>query len=65
MKGEQTRGETYYWLSGEIIIENGSPDTDSMALRQGKITITPIHYDLTCVRELERLRGLKPPRIKK
>ncbi len=59
------RGNIYYWLSGETIIDNGSPDTDSAALRQGKITITPIHYDLTCIEELERLKRLKPPKIQK
>jgi 5'-nucleotidase len=51
------RGNTYYWLSGEILVGDGNEDTDSMALRKNKITVTPIQYDLTCEEEMERLRG--------
>jgi len=57
------RGNVYYWLMGEKFIENGNPDNDSVALRQNKITITPIHYDLTSERELERLRTIPLPSI--
>ena len=42
------RGNIYYWLSGETPVEDGNPDTDSVALKEKKITITPVHYDLTC-----------------
>jgi 5'-nucleotidase len=52
------RGHVYYWLAGEKIIEDGNPDNDSVALLEGKITITPIHYDLTCDEEFERLKTL-------
>ena len=55
------RGNTYYWLSGETPVEDGNPDTDSMALKENKITITPVHYDLTCDKELIRLRSCVPP----
>jgi len=51
------RGNVYYWLSGETFIENGNPDNDSAALKQNKITITPIHYDLTAEGELARLKA--------
>jgi 5'-nucleotidase len=54
------RGNVYYWLSGETPIENGSPETDSIALKENKITITPIHYNLTCERELSRLKSCVP-----
>jgi 5'-nucleotidase len=50
------RGRIYYWLAGEKAVENGHPDTDSTALRERKITITPIQYDLTCTPEMDRLR---------
>ncbi len=49
------RGNVYYWLSGETPVENGGPDTDSAMLKRNTITITPIQYDLTNHRELERL----------
>jgi len=50
------RGNVYYWLSGEIPMDNGTPDTDGLALREGWVSITPIHYDLTCEKELNRLK---------
>jgi 5'-nucleotidase len=50
------RGNVYYWLSGETPIDNGTPDTDGLALREKWISITPIHYDLTCEEELKRLK---------
>jgi 5'-nucleotidase len=56
-KRTDPRGNVYYWLSGETFIENGNMDNDSMALKQNKITITPIHYDLTSEGELTRLRN--------
>ncbi len=49
------RGNVYYWLSGEAPVEDSSPDTDAILLKQKKITITPVHYDLTDDDELERL----------
>ncbi|MFO7739433.1 MAG: 5'/3'-nucleotidase SurE [Desulfatiglandaceae bacterium] len=51
------RGNVYYWLSGEAPIENGNPEADSIALKYNMITITPIHYNLTCEQELERLKA--------
>jgi 5'-nucleotidase len=55
-KRRDPRGNVYYWLSGETFIENGNPHNDSAALKRNKITITPIHYDLTAEEELRRLR---------
>jgi len=52
------RGNIYYWLSGETPIDNGTPGTDGLALRQKWISMTPIHYDLTCEEELKRLKAL-------
>jgi 5'-nucleotidase len=55
------RGNVYYWLTGETPVGNGNSDTDSIALREDKITITPIHYDLTSEKELKRLKSIPPP----
>jgi len=54
------RGNTYYWLAGERFVENGNPGTDCTALKENWITITPLHYDLTCETELKRLRSFVP-----
>jgi len=55
------RGNVYYWLTGETFIENGNPLNDSVALKENFITLTPIHYDLTCEKELERLKRFPLP----
>lgn len=59
------RGNAYYWLTGEIPVEPENPDTDGAALKENRITITPIHYDLTSVEDLERLRERKLPAFEK
>jgi len=57
------RGNTYYWLSGETPVEDNNPDTDSVALKENKITITPVHYDLTCDQELKRMKTCTLPSV--
>lgn len=57
------RGNVYYWLSGETPLEEGNPDADARALKEQRITITPISYDLTCMEELARLRTLPLPAL--
>jgi 5'-nucleotidase len=49
------RGNVYYWLTGETPVEEEGPDTDARALKENRITITPITYDLTCLEEVNRL----------
>jgi len=56
------RGNVYYWLSGETPMEEEILDADVRALRENKITITPINYDLSCMEEIERLRSLPLPK---
>lgn len=42
------RENIYYWLVGESLINTEkATDTDTTALKNGMITVTPIHYDLT------------------
>ena len=58
------RGNVYYWLSGESPVEEEEPDADVALLRENRITITPINYDLTCREEIERLQSCPPPQYK-
>ncbi|MHB9134263.1 MAG: 5'/3'-nucleotidase SurE [Armatimonadota bacterium] len=51
------RGRDYYWLGGEIIEDIDGEGTDGEAIRLGKISITPIHLDLTHYQFAEELRG--------
>jgi 5'-nucleotidase len=55
---EDPRGQTYFWLSGELEETEEVPDSDVIAVREGYISVTPIQHDLTCSRLLEVLRGL-------
>jgi 5'/3'-nucleotidase len=57
------RGNVYYWLSGETPLEEGNPDADARALKEQRITITPISYDLTCAEEFSRLKTLPLPTL--
>jgi len=50
----------YYWLKGRYILEDKDADIDDIAIRDGKISITPIHYDLTNYDFLEALRSSWP-----
>jgi 5'-nucleotidase len=40
-------GRTYYWLAGEPVEVDHDPAADITAVREGKISVTPIHFDLT------------------
>ncbi|MDI9569154.1 MAG: 5'/3'-nucleotidase SurE [Pseudomonadota bacterium] len=52
------RDNIYYWLAGETqLAADESPDSDACALRQGYVTITPLHSDLTRYELLEDFRG--------
>ena len=54
-KRNDPRGNVYYWLATETPVEESIPDTDLMALRENLISITPITFDLTDLKEVERL----------
>lgn len=58
-KREDPRGNVYYWLAGETFIpdRSESSDSDTRALRNRMVTITPIHYDLTRYDVLAALKG--------
>lgn len=41
------RGKVYYWMAGELTTEPEDARTDIAAVRNNKISITPLTYDLT------------------
>ncbi|UCH63797.1 MAG: 5'/3'-nucleotidase SurE [Fidelibacterota bacterium] len=45
----------YYWLTGRRREREEPPNTDEETLKAGKISITPLHYDLTDYRYLSDL----------
>lgn len=50
---------TYYWLTGKKMILDSDEDVDDVAVMQNKVSVTPIHYDLTNYKFLKELSGWK------
>jgi len=46
-KRHDPRGKVYYWLAGEVIDKPVEIDTDISAIRQNKISITPVTFEMT------------------
>ncbi|MDR0227652.1 MAG: 5'/3'-nucleotidase SurE [Flavobacteriaceae bacterium] len=46
-KRESPHGKEYYWLVGEFVNQDRGEDTDEWALKNGYISIVPVHFDLT------------------
>ncbi|MDR7865607.1 MAG: 5'/3'-nucleotidase SurE [Sporomusaceae bacterium] len=44
---EDPRGRIYYWMGGSLKDTDNKDGTDVMAVKKGKISVTPIHFDLT------------------
>ena len=57
-KRNDPRGNVYYWLASETPVEESMPNTDLKALMENRITITPITFDLTDLKEVKRLASL-------
>jgi len=38
------RGNVYYWLAGDLVMENNLPESDVSKSRDGYITVTPIRF---------------------
>jgi len=51
------RGNIYYWQTGDSQLVDINGDSDQKALKEGKISVTPIHCDLTDYQALEQIRG--------
>ena len=41
------RGKTYYWMAGEFLKAEQEDGTDIMAIRNNKISITPVTFEMT------------------
>ncbi len=48
-------GKAYYWLVGRYVWDD-DPQSDDAALRQNKISVTPLHYSLTDERQYLELQ---------
>ena len=50
------RGRTYFWSGPDFGCPDPHPDTDETALRDGYITVTPLHFNLTHAVMLEKMK---------
>lgn len=50
------RGKVYFWLAGEVYDSDEDPDTDTVAIRNNFISVTPLHSDLTRYDILDQLK---------
>lgn len=50
------RGKFYYWIGGDTPIWEKDSGTDFEAIEQGKISVTPLHLDLTRYKEIENMK---------
>jgi 5'-nucleotidase len=60
------RGRDYYWMGFLDRIDNAPPGTDLRAIREGRISVIPLHVDLThrpTVHELKKVLGGAPPKL--
>ncbi len=55
-KRTNPRGDTYYWMDGELKITGNAAGTDIEALDNGFVSMTPIWFDLTHTAVLPQLR---------
>ena len=49
------RGSAYYWLTGGVEMACDAAGTDVSAFREGWVTITPLHHDMTDREWMKRL----------
>lgn len=52
------RGQTYFWIGFRRIFSDPDAGTDLRAISDGEISVTPLHLNLTEMRERERLAKL-------
>lgn len=53
------RGRKYYWIGGEPPVWERESGTDFSAIDAGRISITPLHLDLTHHASMDRLKSIE------
>jgi 5'-nucleotidase len=65
-KRTDLRGRDYYWVGFKQLRSSPAEGTDLRALYEGKISVTPLHIDLTHAPTIHALKGVLggvPPRL--
>ena len=55
---QDARGRTYFWIGFKRIFSDPEPGTDLRAMVEGQISVTPLHMNLTELKEHQRLSAL-------
>lgn len=58
-KRTDPHGQTYYWLAGSLDQSDAAPDSDVTAVNDGRISITPLQFDLTDYKFICELKNWK------
>jgi 5'-nucleotidase len=45
----------YYWLGGDVLDVENDSDSDIVAVQNGYVSVSPIHFDLTNYRIMHML----------
>ena len=53
---QNPRGETVYWIGRAGASRDNGPGTDFHAVANGRVSISPLHIDLTATTDLEATR---------
>jgi len=53
IKRVDPRGRDYYWMDGEFVEVTKNENDDYCAIKNGYISITPVHYDMTDYSKIE------------
>jgi 5'-nucleotidase len=56
IKRQDPKGRDYYWATGDLTPPEDDEESDLAALRQGFMTLTPLHYDMTRHTAMSRMK---------
>lgn len=56
-RAKDPSGKEYFWIGGGSVHWHGSDNSDFQAVRDGFVSVTPLHLDLTNYELLEEIRG--------
>lgn len=56
---QDPRGRSYFWIGGVPLPPDGGCETDVGAVSDGRISVTPLHSDMTNYRSIHSLQDWK------
>ena len=56
VEGQDPRGQGYYWLTGQFVIDDHGEDHDIWALENGYVSVVPSTHDMTNKPELRHIK---------